>query len=169
MRRRRCRASRTATARHPYLGGTTALPRGFGAVAPRKKGRDAAPSGSQDSGAHAPFLDAKAAHATQVGRRRPPARSLRLGERSIPTLGGTSALPRGFGAVAPRKIKVGTPRRRGPKIQARTRRFWMQRRLAPRKSDGDGLRLVAYASESAPSLPWGERVRCRAGGCGSTS
>jgi hypothetical protein len=45
---------------------------------------------------------------------------------------------KGGGAAAPRIILVGTPRRRGPKFQARRRRCWMQRRLAPRKSDGDG-------------------------------
>ena len=32
----------------------------------------------------------------------------------------------------------------------------------PLKSDGGGLRLVAYASESAPSLPWKHERRCRA-------
>jgi hypothetical protein len=36
-------------------------------------------------------------------------------------------------------------------IQARMRRFFTKA-ASPRKSDGDGLRLVAYASESAPSL-----------------
>ena len=39
---------------------------------------------ADDSGANAPFLD-RGTCAAQVGRRRPPARSLRLGERAIPT------------------------------------------------------------------------------------
>jgi hypothetical protein len=62
-----------------------------------------------------------------------------------------------WGAVAPRcgstlrKKMVGPPRRRGPMIQARMRRFFT-RAAAPRKSDGDG----------APSLPWGHERRCRA-------
>ena len=44
-----------------------------------------------------------------------------------------------------RKTMVGPPRRRGPIIQARMRRFFT-RADSPRKSDGGGLRLVAYAS-----------------------
>ena len=69
---------------------------------------------------------------------------------------------RAVGAVAPfEKQMVGPPRRRGPKIQARMRRFFTGA-ASPRKSDGGGLRLVAYASESAPSLPWGHEGRCRA-------
>ena len=62
----------------------------WGAVAPRcgstlrkTNGRAAAPSGAQDSGANVPFLY-RGGFAAQVGRRRPPARSLRLGERAIP-------------------------------------------------------------------------------------
>ena len=67
--------------------------------------------------------------------------------------GGAPSLPWGHeSAVAPwcgapfEKQKVGPPRRRGPKIQARMRRFFTGA-AAPRKSDGGG----------APSLPWGAR------------
>ena len=48
-----------------------------------KKGRDAAPSGSQASGNGVAVFGCKGGVAAQVGRRR----------RAIPTLGGTSALP----------------------------------------------------------------------------
>ena len=44
---------------------------------------------------------------------------------------------------------VGTPRRRGPKLQARMRRFWMQRLLSPRK---DSLLLQSLADEFVK--PW---------------
>ena len=77
MQRRRCRKNRTAAARHPYLGGNE---RAAARVLVRqhlvKKGRDAAPSGSQVSGADAPFLGCEGGVAAQVGRRR----------RAIPTL-----------------------------------------------------------------------------------
>jgi len=105
-------------------------------------GREAAPSGSQASGAKTPFLNAKAAPAAQIGRRR----------RAIPTLGKRVRYRAKFGALAPCEFLVGTPRRRGPKFQARRRRCWMQRRLPPRKSDGGG----------APSLPWAQDWRSRA-------
>ena len=35
-----------------------------------------------------------------------------------------------------------------------TRRLWDAKAPSARETDGDGLRLVAYASESAPSLPF---------------
>jgi hypothetical protein len=73
--------------------------------------------------------------------------------------GGAPSLPWGLeGAVAPRcgstfrKAMVGPPRRRGPKIQARMRRFFTGA-ASPRKSDGGG----------APSLPWVTRALSRRG------
>jgi hypothetical protein len=54
-------------------------------------GREAAPSGSQVSGVKTPFLNAKAAHAAQVGRRR----------RAFPTLGKRVRYRAKFGALAP--------------------------------------------------------------------
>jgi hypothetical protein len=84
------------------------------------------------SGANAAFIYG-GGYAAQMGRRR----------RAIPTLGLRGALMR-RGAAAPfEKQKVGPPRRRGPKIQARMRRFFTGA-AALRKSDGGG----------APSLPW---------------
>ena len=74
-----------------------------------------------------------------------------------PYLGLRGALLR-RGAAAPfEKQMVGPPRRRGPKIQARMRRFFTGA-AAPRKSDGGG----------APSLPWITRGAV-APWCGSTS
>jgi len=55
--------------------------------------RAAAPSGAYYSGANAPFLY-EGGFAAQVGRRRPPARSLCLVECSIPSLGARGALSR---------------------------------------------------------------------------
>jgi hypothetical protein len=54
----------------------------------------AAPPGSQVSGAKTPFLDAKAAGAAQVGRRR----------RAFPTLGKRVRYRAKFGALAPCKF-----------------------------------------------------------------
>ena len=56
MQRRLRRASRTAAARHPYLGITrVAIAPWCGSTSGKSTGRAAAPSGAQDSGANAPF------------------------------------------------------------------------------------------------------------------
>jgi len=69
----------------------------------------AAPPGSQVSGAKTPFLDAKAAGAAQVGRRR----------RAFPTLSKRARYYAGVGATAPRKFLVGIRlHRSGVKIAA---------------------------------------------------
>ena len=90
---------RTAAARHPYPGNEGASR--FGAAAPFVSiGRGAAPSGPLTSngavvvsrrwrgGSSLCASRLRLGKPPQgVGRRRPPARSLRLGERAIPTLG----------------------------------------------------------------------------------
>ena len=70
-----------------------------------------------------------------------------------PYLGERARYRAGVGAAATFvKKMVGTPRRRGPKIQARMRRFSDAKAALPRKSDGGG----------APSLPCGnERATAR--------
>jgi hypothetical protein len=66
----------------------------------------------------------KGGFAAKVGPRRPPARSLRLGERGVPTIYFRWALPRRLRVRRPPSFQmVGMARRRRPKIQARMRRL----------------------------------------------
>jgi hypothetical protein len=96
------------------------------------------------------FWDAEAARAAQVGRRRPPARSLRIGERAIPTFWGNERAAARIGAAAPRIKRDAAPP--GPQASGAHAPSLDAKAALPHKSDGGGLRLVAYASESAPSL-----------------
>jgi len=91
---------------------------------------------------HAPFLGCKG------GSRR----ASRTTAARHPYLGGTSALPRGW--VRQHLVKkVGTPRRRGPKIQVRMRRFSDARAALPRGS------AFEFANQFLnPSMP--RRRRC---------
>ena len=95
-------------------------------LARKPPGRRAAPSAMsmRVGNRFLPFegeFQTRAAPAAKVGPRRPPARSLRLGERGVLTIYFRWALPRRLRVRRPPSFQmVGMARRRRPKIQARS-------------------------------------------------
>jgi len=67
--------------------------------------------------------------------------------------GGHGRLGRVETGLLSRTLPIGT-KGADHSTQATARRLWDTKAPSARETDGDGLRLVAYASESAPSLPF---------------
>ena len=116
-RRRRANLHAVILKADPYLGQTIALPREQRCGSTSSIfGRDAAPSGSHASGAKTPLLDAKAALAAQVGRRR----------RAFPTTGKRSRCRASSGAAAPSSIFGRDAAPPGSQTSGTQRRCWLQ-------------------------------------------